>query len=197
MGRTRLKKVQIEYRRKQVTELHLMGWKQTSIAGKLGVSQATISTDMKAIRKEWKDSRIRDFDLAVEEHLEKEQVVLREAWGGWLRSKEPIEMTRFTQGNGKKRAEKTLRHGPGDPRFLQVVHRVMESNCKLLGLDAAADKAFEKSDKESLREQAKSFDWDLYYRLINSKVPLPKAIDDFIEEFVEEETKSESADIGT
>jgi hypothetical protein len=72
----------------------------------------------------------------------------------------------------------------------------MEANCKLLGLDAAAGKAFDKSDKEALRDQAKSFDWDLFYRLHVSKVPPPGAIDEFIDEFVEEETKSESDDIG-
>lgn len=59
-----------------------------------------------------------------------------------------------------------------------------------------AARALEKSDKEALRDQAKSFDWDLFYQLQGSKVPPPKVIDDFIDKFVEEETKSESDDIG-
>ena len=52
MGHTPRKKVQIEYRRTQVAELYLKGWTQAEIARKLGVSQGTISSDLKAIRKE-------------------------------------------------------------------------------------------------------------------------------------------------
>ena len=82
MGRTPQEKLKIEYRRMRVGELSLKGWTQVAIARELGVSQATISSDIKAIRKEWRESRIRNLDEVLEEVLQKLDVVEREAWEG-------------------------------------------------------------------------------------------------------------------
>ena len=55
------KKTKITNRRKQVAQLYLNKVEQTDIAAKLGVTQATISNDIKALNKEWLESAISDI----------------------------------------------------------------------------------------------------------------------------------------
>ena len=83
MGRTPQEDVRIEQRRQQVAELYLTGWTQAAIARELSVSQATVSADLKVIRRQWRESGIRDFDEAVAEELSKYQILEREACSGW------------------------------------------------------------------------------------------------------------------
>ena len=191
MGRTPQKKVQIEHRRTQVADLYAKGWKQAAIAGEQGVSQATISSDLKAIRKEWMESRVRNTDEAIEEGLKCLDAVEREAWDAWQRSQEPAATTRIIQKNGEKRAEKTVRERPGDPQFLQIVLRVLEKRGKLLGLDAAASAALERPDEQAISAKANALAWDFYHMLIDSNSPKPEVIDDdFIERYIAEQMKS-------
>jgi len=184
MGRTSQKKLQIEQRRTQVTELCKKGWTQAAIARELGVSQATISSDLKASRKEWKESRVRNLDEAIVEEDKSLEVVIREAWGGWQRSQEPAETTRIIQKNGEKRAEKTVRERPGDPGFLRVVISAIEKRYKLLGLDAAAKAALEKSDAQAIREK-QTLNWDFFLGRVGD--------DDYVERRLNEEKSKEIA----
>ena len=69
MGRTPQEETKIQHRRKQVVDLHANGSTQTAIARELGVSQATISSDIKATHEEWKESRARKHDDALAEQL--------------------------------------------------------------------------------------------------------------------------------
>ena len=55
------KKTKITNRRKQVAQLYLNKVEQTDIAAKLGVTQATISNDIKALNKEWLESAVSDI----------------------------------------------------------------------------------------------------------------------------------------
>ena len=57
----------------------------------------------------WRDSQVRDYDEAVRLELKKLDFLAREAWAGWHRSQQPAETTRVTQGDGGKKAEKTVR----------------------------------------------------------------------------------------
>ena len=99
MGRTPTETAQIARRRQQVAELYVKGWFQTAIAEELGVSQTTVCHDLKAIRKQWRESSIRDFDAARERELCKLDLLEREAWAAWQRSQEPAESTKVTQHN--------------------------------------------------------------------------------------------------
>ena len=136
MGRTLREDVRIEQRRQQVADLYLRSWTQAAIARELAVSQATVSADLKAIRREWRDSQIRDFDEAVAIELRTIGHLEREAWSGWERSQQPAESTKVIQDGGGKKAEKTVRQQQGDPRYLELVHRTIAGRRALLGLDA-------------------------------------------------------------
>ena len=136
MGRTPQEKVRIEQRRQQLADLYVKGSTQSQIALQLGVAQSTVSADLKAIRREWRDSRIRDFDEAVAIELRKLDNLEREAWSAWERTQQPAESTKVTQDGSGKKAEKTVKQQQGNPRFLEQVHRCIVGRRTLLGLDA-------------------------------------------------------------
>ncbi len=130
------KRLALLQRRQQVAELYLRSWTQTAIAEHLGVAQPTICEDLKRIRQQWRDSAIRDFDAAREEELQKLDLLEREAWAAWERSQQIQESTRVIQDGSGKRAQKTVEHPVGDPRYLEQVQKCIAARRALLGLDA-------------------------------------------------------------
>ena len=128
--------MQLEERRVLVAELYLQGWVQTAIAKQLGVTQPTVSADLKAIRQEWKESRIRDFDTLKAQELERLDKIERTAWEAWEQSREPEITTKASKVDGQSRAERTTKHTHGNVNFLNTVIRCVDKRCDLLGLDA-------------------------------------------------------------
>ena len=135
-------------RRQEVAGLYLRGAQQYDIARQLGVSQQQISFDLKAVREMWLASAVRDFDALKAEQLAKIDHVEAEAWGAWVRSQQPREVTLTERTEGEKASHKASvrREGQaGDPRFLERVQKCIDQRCEILGLNAP--KKF-------------SFDWD-------------------------------------
>src|SRR5260221_7975920 len=111
------KKLAILERRKQVADLYLQGWTQIAIAERLGVKQPTICEDLQWIRKQWRESAVRDFDSAREMELLKCDRIQREAREAWERSKKPVQSAVVSDdARGKHRTQKRLKHQHGDPR---------------------------------------------------------------------------------
>jgi predicted transcriptional regulator len=104
MGRTPTETTQIAQRRQQVAELYTKGWFQTAIARELSISQPTVCQDLQAIRKQWRESAIRDFDAARELELQKLDRVEREAWAAWERSQQPAQSV-VVSGDGAGHAQ--------------------------------------------------------------------------------------------
>ena len=69
MARNAKEKLLIDQRRLRVSELSLKGWSQVAIAQEMGISQATVSTDLAAIQKEWRESRIQNREEAIDREL--------------------------------------------------------------------------------------------------------------------------------
>lgn len=114
-----------------VTRLYLSHQSQAQIAERLGVTQQTISLDLKAIQREWKEEREHDLDIAKARELARidkiEIMYLRE----WQKSRR-----RRARGiDGTNTVYKTML---GDPRYLAGVQWCIDKRCKLLGLDAPA-----------------------------------------------------------
>ena len=129
------KKLRIAKRRQQVAVLYLQGNTQVAIAREVGAQQPTISNDIKAIQKEWRESAIRDFDLLREEELQKLAQIEVEAWAAWVRSQKPAQEARVRDSDPSN-AVKTMKSRTGDPRFLEIVMKCSASRRELLGLDA-------------------------------------------------------------
>lgn len=129
-----------EERRRLVSDMYRRGVLQTDIAKEVGIDQATVSRDLKAIRAEWLESRVRDFDAAKEVELQKIDEVERQAWAGWERSVGVVERkTKRSRTKGsEKEHEATIVEiqQAGDSRFLKTVLDCIERRCKIMGLDA-------------------------------------------------------------
>ena len=115
----RIKKLEIERRRQHVGDLALQGWTQSAIADYLDISQATICDDLTKIRRQWRESTVRDFDLAQAESLQEINRVRREAWPAWELSKKPQQSAVLNGDGGASR--KMLKNQHGDPRFLDII----------------------------------------------------------------------------
>ncbi len=132
---------EIERHRRLISDLYLQGLLQAEIAARIGVGQATVSRDLKALRKEWlKDSKA-DFGQAKAKELAKIDRLEREYWQAWRRSCQDAETT--TQKGvtaadkvTRKEVSKTAKGQAGDSRFLAGVQWCIERRCKILGIDA-------------------------------------------------------------
>src|SRR5690348_1604469 len=129
------KKMAIEKRRQQVAEFYLHGWTQQRIAAELNTSQGTVCSDLKKLQKQWRESSIRDFDLARAEELQKLAQIEREAYEAWEQSKKPAQSAVVSGENGTAQARKTIKNRHGDPRLLEIVLKCIAARRMILGLD--------------------------------------------------------------
>ena len=142
---------QILARRQEVATRYLRGEYQSAIAQVLGVTQAQISFDLKALREIWLASTLRDFDALKAEQLAKIDQVELAAWGAWERSQQPreVSITEQTEGgevvgmDGTSQPKRPTRKASmrregqsGDPRFLAVIQKCIDQRCMILGLES-------------------------------------------------------------
>ena len=184
MGRNTSETVRIEQRRRQVSDLYLKGRTQVQIAEKLGVSQATISNDIKAMLKRWREDQNADMEELVLKRFQQLELVRREAWDAWEQSRKPTETTRVTQGERGRKAEKTVRQQHGDPRYLQILQSTNQEIAKLLHLDEWFREKRKESQKWADGKVPPEF-WDIYYTLTDSDAAKSRATQDpVIERFI-------------
>lgn len=160
MARNKQERAKIDFRRTQVIKFYLKGWTQVDIARELGVSQATVSNDIRACRKEWRESRIQDTNELIDEELRRLMLLIREAMAGWDASKAPIETTKISQVGDRKKAERVVRQQSGDPRFLKVTLEAVRKRFELLGIDPAA--LADRNSSNVDRKQA-LLNWDVLF----------------------------------
>ena len=139
---TSRQRTDLTIRRKDVGKLYLSGMTQPAIARELGVSQPTVSRDMKVLRDEWLASALIDVNAAKAKELAKIDNLEIEYWEAWRRSiGEHIQEVTKAKGPAKGSPtdiEKVVRKNTlvGDPRFLQGIQWCIDKRCKILGLDS-------------------------------------------------------------
>lgn len=124
--------------------MYLKGITQADIAGKYKVTQQTISNDLKALRKQWRDSAIRDFDEAQAEELRKIDELEKVYWEAWAKSVKDYQKTVKKEASGTsvkgkfENEEKKVERIKllGNPRYLDGVLSCIQKRCEILGLDA-------------------------------------------------------------
>jgi len=129
--------------RRLISRLYFAGKLQIEIAEEVGVSQSTVSLDLKVLQRQWLESSLIDFDKAKARELAKIDNLELTYHAAWLRSCEDAET--LTQ-KGKLRtgeeklqpaeATKTTKGQAGDPRFLQGIQWCIEKRIKIFGFDA-------------------------------------------------------------
>lgn len=127
--------IMIDQRRQQCADLYVQGWTQAQIAEELNVVQSTVSSDLQALRTQWRESGIRDFDLSRAIELEKLDRIEREAWDAWERSKRPAQSAVVSGDAGNQQTRRSTKSQIGDPRFLDLINKCIAQRRALLGLD--------------------------------------------------------------
>ena len=158
MGNRFNRRFAVEKRRRQVVELYLQGIGQGAIAEQLGIAQSTVSDDLKAVRKLWRDSSIRDFDELRSIELEKIDLIEHEAWAAWKRSQKPAQSAVVTGEGADQRSSKSMKYQVGDPRFLFLVNHCIAQRRALLGLDvlpaaASTEELFDANATPEIRRE--------------------------------------------
>lgn len=111
------KRDEINQRRAAVADRYLRGETQQLIADELSVGVATVARDLAALREQWQQSGLRDFDAAKAEQLAKLDKAESELWEQW-------------------RAGAEADGSNADPRYMDKILSVIERRCRLMGLDA-------------------------------------------------------------
>ena len=114
----------------------MKNWTQTAIAEHLGVGQSTVCKDLRSLEAEWQTQSVRDTALARRKELLRLELLEREAWSAWDRSKEPAQTAVVTGETGKQQTRRSVKHQHGDPRFLAQISQCVQTRCALLGLNA-------------------------------------------------------------
>jgi hypothetical protein len=131
---------QIRKDRAEVARLYLKRWTQVEIGAKLGLSRQQIGYDLEAVRQEWLQSSLMDFNARRAEELARIDRLERDSWDAWEATKKGKETTtsEHTKGGHGERVKAAIRkvEQAGDPRYLTVVQWCVEQRCRLLGLHA-------------------------------------------------------------
>lgn len=133
-------------RRARVADLYREGYHQYEIARAVGVSEPQITSDLKAIRAQWLESSVRNFDEAKSEELAKIDQLERTYWQAWHKSakdytKQSVKTKNNIAQGGKlipvtNEEERKEIITFGDPRFLSGVMDCIKKRCEILGLNA-------------------------------------------------------------
>jgi len=130
---------QLSRDRRRISDLYLQGWIQVAIAEKLGVSQTTVSRDLRALQDKWLESSLIDFDTVKATELAKIDNLERIYYDAWERSCEDavVQVAKAVESSKDTRKEgtKTTKGQVGDPRFLAGVQWCIDKRCKIFGLD--------------------------------------------------------------
>lgn len=129
-------RAQIARHRKLIAAMYLRGSLQAEIAKSIGISQPTVSRDIKALHKQWIGDAKRDFNEAVGKELAKIDVLEQEYWQGWLRSTSDVRKQLVwdqKQGDWMVEVIELLFVREGNPRFLDGIRECIKDRCRLLG----------------------------------------------------------------
>lgn len=125
-----------------ISKMYLQGKSQMEIGAQVGISQATVSADLRALNKAWQASALLNLNERRARELAKIDFAESEAWVAWEASKQKISET-TTQVVGKDndgelqqtKATVTTVEAPGDIAYWNAAMRCVEMRVKLLGLN--------------------------------------------------------------
>lgn len=136
--------------RAEITRLNMEGKTQNEIIAALGtirdykLSVQTIARDLKAVRSEWLNTSIENYEKTALIELSRLGQEETEAWNAWERSKRPI-IRRKTGESAKGPIDErtcdeyedgTIAERDGNPAFLQRLESIRQRRCKILGFSS-------------------------------------------------------------
>ncbi len=146
----RRSKTHIERDRREIARLYLRGEFQADIGERLGLSQQTVSNDLKVIQEQWRIDRVDDIHEMKNIESAKIDALELTYYDAWERSKEKSKsQTEKRKGSivefeGEKKkttipieTQLSVSENVGNPAFLQGVERCVEKRIRLWGLESA------------------------------------------------------------
>jgi hypothetical protein len=131
---------QIRKDRVEIARLYLQGWTQYAIGAHLGLSRQQIGYDLDAVRQEWLQSSLVDFNAKKAQELAKIDRLEREYWAAWEASKKQRQVSTTEQITGAQgeryRAAIRTDEPTGDAHYLTGVQWCIGKRCAIFGLDA-------------------------------------------------------------
>ena len=159
MSQKKRKKLSTAQRRQVVARLYMQGKLQHEIGEEVQVTQSTVSRDLQAIREQWQEAAILDFNEAVNRELDRLDLYEKELWEAWERSKQPGGKTHTSvkgvtaklsdyeitdegiQHKGKRKhvpletsTRKTSYARDGNPMFMRLLLQVSQQRTEILML---------------------------------------------------------------
>ena len=132
MACTKRNQHQLAHDRLEISRLYLRGLTQADIAARTGVSQPQISYDLRIVRQDWRDSALKEWGERLAEEAARLDLVERENWEAWHRSKE----------GGRD----------GNSRFLNGVLSCVAQRVRLFGLAQYDVRAIPKAPPDDANE---------------------------------------------
>jgi biotin operon repressor len=137
-------KIQRERDRELIAQWVIEGLSQEKIAEKFGLSRQQIGYDLKIIQDQWRQQTAIDLDEYKGRELAEIALAKKKAWEGWEKSCQEFKAKTLTARADDEKAAQPYSQvihtesRVGNPRFLAEISRLIERECKLLGLDAPA-----------------------------------------------------------
>ncbi len=120
-------------------EMYLQGHTQVQIAKKIGISTGQVCIDLQIIRDQWAASAILNINEAKNVELARINLIEKEAWVDFYRSREDAEGSEQSEGTGPQgitSASKIWSKGRlGDHQYLRVVLDCTKQRRAIMGLD--------------------------------------------------------------
>lgn len=138
------KQLELIERRSRVAQMYKDRKSQWEIANTLGVDQATVSRDLKQIKKVLLEEQTDLVALRMLADLEKLDWMEREATEAWLRSIQPTQVNDIRKNEYDRGGKKTIHttthmrkiENTGDPRFLAEIGKIVKQRADILGYEA-------------------------------------------------------------
>jgi hypothetical protein len=158
MAAPKRSELEIERDRVRIADLYLKGWSQAKIAVDLGVSRQQIGYDLKAIRKQWLESSLLDFNARKAQELAKLDRLEEYAWDMLAKSdgdqKEVIEEESDREGvESSKKVTKRWRT-ISDSKWGRIVIDCISKRCDILAVNAPTKVALTDPDGNAVKQMS-------------------------------------------
>jgi hypothetical protein len=125
----------------RVARLLLKQRSRKEIAAIVGVAPSQVTYDAKQLERLWLEDAKRDIGVVKARELARIDLLEREAWGEWERSKQSSKTVTDVgiEAGASTGTRQTVRTQPrlGDPRYLAIVEWCIDLRLRLYGIDAA------------------------------------------------------------
>jgi len=140
MAARKRSRVQIENDRILITQYYLQGKTHEEIAEIMQISRVMVTYEVRRIRQQFRESITERGNEIIARELAKLDLLEREYWKAWEKSKAPKVKTKSEKTESGDKAEQSgmivKEEVTGDPRYLAGVQWCVDRRCELLGLDA-------------------------------------------------------------